>query len=78
MAESTVIPGAGAIGGTIGAHLARAGHDVVFVDAVPERVRDVLAGRRTISLMRPTKPPYRGSHPFARRASSGPCMMICS
>jgi len=30
--------GAGAIGGTIGAYLARAGHDVVFVDRVPEHV----------------------------------------
>src|SRR5437870_11497097 len=30
--------GAGAIGGTIGAHLARAGHDVTFVDRVGEHV----------------------------------------
>jgi 2-dehydropantoate 2-reductase len=30
--------GAGAIGGTIGAHLARAGHDVTFVDRVAEHV----------------------------------------
>ena len=30
--------GAGAIGGTIGAHLARAGHDVTFVDRVNEHV----------------------------------------
>ncbi len=30
--------GAGAIGGTMGAHLARAGHDVTFVDAVGEHV----------------------------------------
>ena len=30
--------GAGAIGGTIGAHLARAGHDVTFVDRVPDHV----------------------------------------
>ena len=33
-----VIVGAGAIGGTMGAHLARAGHDVLFVDSVPEHV----------------------------------------
>ncbi|HLW47958.1 MAG TPA: 2-dehydropantoate 2-reductase [bacterium] len=32
------IVGAGAIGGTIGAHLARAGHDVLFVDAAPDHV----------------------------------------
>jgi 2-dehydropantoate 2-reductase len=30
--------GAGAIGGTLGAHLARAGHDVTLVDIVPEHV----------------------------------------
>jgi 2-dehydropantoate 2-reductase len=30
--------GAGAIGGTIGAHLARSGHDVTFVDRAPEHV----------------------------------------
>ncbi len=30
--------GAGAIGGTIGAYLKRAGHDIVFVDIVPEHV----------------------------------------
>src|SRR5438105_3303917 len=30
--------GAGAIGGTIGAHLARAGHDITFVDRAEEHV----------------------------------------
>jgi 2-dehydropantoate 2-reductase len=30
--------GAGAIGGTLGAHLTRAGHDVTFVDRAPEHV----------------------------------------
>lgn len=30
--------GAGAIGGTLGAHLARAGHDITFVDRAPEHV----------------------------------------
>ncbi|MEP7381884.1 MAG: 2-dehydropantoate 2-reductase [Gemmatimonadota bacterium] len=33
-----LIWGAGAIGGTLGAYLARAGHDVTLVDAVPEHV----------------------------------------
>ncbi len=33
-----LIWGAGAIGGTIGAYLARAGHPIVFVDIVPEHV----------------------------------------
>ena len=33
-----LIWGAGAIGGTMGAYLARAGHDVTFVDIVAEHV----------------------------------------
>lgn len=33
--------GAGAIGGTMGAHLARAGHDVTFVDSVDEHVEAI-------------------------------------
>ena len=37
--EPVVIWGAGAMGGTIGAHLARAGQKVLFVDMVPEHVR---------------------------------------
>lgn len=39
-----VIWGAGAVGGTIGAHLARAGHPVVVVDVVAEHV-DAIAER---------------------------------
>jgi 2-dehydropantoate 2-reductase len=45
MAESIVIWGSGAIGGTIGAYLCRAGRDVLFVDVVPEHVREIAAGR---------------------------------
>lgn len=48
MAEPIVIWGSGAIGGTIGAHLARAGHDVLFVDTVPEHVAAIEAGRLAI------------------------------
>ena len=33
-----LIWGAGAIGGTLGAHLSRAGHDITFVDRAPEHV----------------------------------------
>src|SRR3954453_19753590 len=33
-----VVVGAGAIGGTVGARLAREGHDVLFCDADPEHV----------------------------------------
>lgn len=38
MENGILIWGAGAIGGTLGAHLIRAGHDVTFVDIVPEHV----------------------------------------
>ncbi|MEO8879086.1 MAG: 2-dehydropantoate 2-reductase N-terminal domain-containing protein, partial [Gemmatimonadaceae bacterium] len=37
----TLIWGAGAIGGTMGAHLARAGHDVTFVDNVRAHVDEI-------------------------------------
>ena len=39
MTEPIVIWGAGAMGGTIGAYLARAGQNVLFVDVVPEHVQ---------------------------------------
>lgn len=48
MAQPIVIWGSGAIGGTIGAHLARAGHEVLFVDTVPEHVAAIAAGKLTI------------------------------
>ncbi|KAA2212538.1 ketopantoate reductase family protein [Teichococcus oryzae] len=48
MAEPVVIWGAGAIGGTIGAFLRRAGHEVMFVDVVPEHVAAIAAGRLRI------------------------------
>jgi 2-dehydropantoate 2-reductase len=38
MSEPLLIWGAGAIGGTIGAHLAQAGHAVLLVDAVTEHI----------------------------------------
>ncbi|MFZ0021343.1 MAG: ketopantoate reductase family protein [Acetobacteraceae bacterium] len=38
MAERILIWGAGAIGGSVGAWLKRAGHDITFVDVVPEHV----------------------------------------
>lgn len=37
----TLIWGAGAIGGTLGAWLARAGHDITLVDAVPDHVEAI-------------------------------------
>ena len=36
-----LIWGAGAIGGTLGAYLARAGHDITLVDVVEEHVRAI-------------------------------------
>jgi 2-dehydropantoate 2-reductase len=46
--EPIVIWGAGAIGGTVGAFLARAGHDVLLVDIVEEHVRKVAQDGLTI------------------------------
>ena len=48
MAQPVVIWGSGAIGGTIGAYLRRAGRDVLFVDVVPEHVAEIAAGRLRI------------------------------
>jgi len=49
MSDRVLIMGAGAIGGTIGAVLARAGHDVTFVDVVAEHVAAIAAGRLSIT-----------------------------
>jgi 2-dehydropantoate 2-reductase len=46
--EPILIWGAGAIGGTIGAFLRRAGHPVTFVDVVEEHVAAIAAGRLSI------------------------------
>jgi 2-dehydropantoate 2-reductase len=40
--EPFTIVGAGAIGGTLGAHLSRAGHDVLLVDTVPDHVEAIM------------------------------------
>jgi 2-dehydropantoate 2-reductase len=48
MAEPIVIWGSGAIGGTIGAWLRRAGREVLFVDVVPAHVAEIAAGRLRI------------------------------
>ena len=41
MQDGILIWGAGAIGGTLGAYLTRAGQDVTFVDVVPEHVTGI-------------------------------------
>ncbi|MGI4807218.1 MAG: ketopantoate reductase family protein, partial [Janthinobacterium lividum] len=46
--DTLLIWGAGAIGGTIGAFLARAGHDVLLVDTVAEHVAAMQADGLTI------------------------------
>ena len=46
--DTLLIWGAGAIGGTIGATLARAGHDVLLVDTVAEHVSAMQTGGLTI------------------------------
>src|SRR5690349_4610538 len=43
MRERILIWGAGAIGGSVGAWLRRARHDVTFVDVVPEHVAAIRA-----------------------------------
>src|SRR5256714_2325978 len=45
----SLVWGAGAIGGTLGAFLARAGHDVTFVDTVSEHVASINRSGLTIS-----------------------------
>ncbi len=42
--DTIVVWGAGAIGGTVGAYLARAGHDVLFVDSAGDHVAAMNAG----------------------------------
>jgi 2-dehydropantoate 2-reductase len=59
----TVI-GAGAIGGTVGAHLARAGHDVLLVDSAEEHVKAIeqsglaIEGSRTFRVQVPAVTPH--------------------
>ena len=68
----TVI-GAGAIGGTAGAHLARAGHAVLFVDAAEDHVRAIersgltIEGRQTFQIQAPAVAPNRLAGALAGR-----------
>ena len=43
MAERILVWGAGAIGGTVGAYLRQAGHDITFVDVDPAHVAAITA-----------------------------------
>jgi 2-dehydropantoate 2-reductase len=53
MADPILVWGAGAIGGTAGAYLVRAGHDVHFVDVVPEHVAAIRDPARGLSIEGP-------------------------
>ena len=53
MADRILVWGAGAIGGTIGAVLRRAGHDVTFVDRVPEHVAAIRDPARGLTINGP-------------------------
>jgi 2-dehydropantoate 2-reductase len=55
MTKDILIWGAGAIGGTVGAHLVRAGRDVTFVDVVPEHVEAIRDPARRLRIAGPVK-----------------------
>jgi len=65
MRDRVLIWGSGAIGGTIGAFLARAGHDVTFVDRVAEHVEAIRDPARGLTI----------SGPIARFAVSAPAFV---
>ena len=51
--EPTLVWGAGAIGGTVGAYLKRAGHDVSFVDVAGEHVAAIRDPARGLAITGP-------------------------
>ncbi|MDB5511846.1 MAG: 2-dehydropantoate 2-reductase [Enterovirga sp.] len=53
MSERILVWGAGAIGGTVGAFLKRAGHDITFVDVVPEHVAAIRDPARGLTITGP-------------------------
>ena len=62
MDAPVLIWGAGAMGGTIGAHLVREEHRVLFVDRVPEHVdaetlRAAFGRRNDLEITSRTRPP---------------------
>ena len=59
MHDGILIWGAGAIGGTLGAYLIRAGQDVTFVDVVPEHVAAINDERPQHRRARSTRSPSR-------------------
>jgi 2-dehydropantoate 2-reductase len=53
MEKDILVWGSGAIGGTVGAYLKRAGHDVSFVDIVPEHVAAIRDPGRGLAITGP-------------------------
>ena len=53
--KRVVIVGAGAVGGYIGAHMTKAGHDVTMVDPWPEHVETIRTRGLEISGMTPAE-----------------------
>ena len=53
MEKDILVWGSGAIGGTVGAYLKRAGHDVSFVDIVPEHVAAIRDPARGLAITGP-------------------------
>ncbi|MQR02568.1 ketopantoate reductase family protein [Glaciimonas soli] len=51
--KDILVWGAGAIGGTVGAYLSRAGLDVTFVDVVREHVEEISAGQAGLQISGP-------------------------
>src|SRR5271163_4691527 len=77
MSGPIVVWGAGAIGGTIGAHLVRAGHHVLFVDRVPEHVAAINgAGLKIIG---PVREFTASAHAVTPDAMQGPfdTVLLC-
>jgi len=60
MGKKIVIVGAGAVGGYTGAHMARAGEDVTFIDPWPEHVEKIKNDGLTITH-------HQGEEPFTAR-----------
>ncbi len=75
--DRILVWGAGAIGGTVGAALRRAGHDVTFIDVVPEHV-DAIRDR-ALSIFGPVEE-FSVQAPAllpAEVAGAWPCIFLC-
>jgi len=71
MPDRILIWGAGAIGGTVGAFLTQAGHDVTFVDIVPEHVAAIRDPARGLVVTGATEPLHVTAPAFTPDALRG-------